>query len=279
MRKLLLLFSALLTLYAHGQTSVYRPFPTIYGNWVYQYFDDFHNPTSQFTQYTLNGDTIFSSINYKKIFVYSNYVGALRENNKIIYFIPDTSSTEYVLYDFNLTLGDTIIHPFGGAVCSNDTVVIIAEDSVLLSDGYHRQLILNTPYVPWIEGVGSMVYLLSPAQVLCVSGNDILQCMNSDSAVSYPSTSTSCLVSVSEQIGIIDKVSISPNPSNGSFIVDFDQSIKEIWLTDLFGNIILKHQTNHQIQFKIDNLSSGTYILTVINRDGRTTNKKIISCP
>jgi len=279
MRKLLLPFLALLTLSALGQTSVYKPFPTNYGNWVYQYFDEFHNPTSQYTQYTLNGDTVFSSINYKKIFVYSNYVGALRENNKTIYFIPDTSSTEYVLYDFNLTLGDTIIHPFGGSVCSNDTIVIIAEDSVLASDGYHRQLILNAPYIPWIEGVGSMFYLLAPAQVFCVSGNDLLQCMNSDLAVSYPSTSASCLVNVSEQIGNTDKISISPNPSNGSFIANFDKSIKEIWLTDLLGNVILKTQTNYLTQLIIDNLSSGTYILTAINREGKRTNKKIISCP
>lgn len=73
--------------------------------------------------------------------------------------------------------------------------------------------------------------------------------------------------------------SVYPNPSNGSFTVDFDQSIKEIWLTDLLGNIIFKRQTNYQTQFKIDNLSSGSYILTAINRDGRTINKKVISCP
>lgn len=279
MKKLLILSSTLLTLLSNGQTSVYKPFPTNYGNWIYQYYDDFHNPTNQFTQYTLNGDTTFASISYKKIFVYSNYVGALRENNKIIYFVPDTSSNEYVLYNFNLNLGDTIIHPYGEAVCSNDTAIIQQVDSILLSDGYHRQLHFNS-FAIWIEGIGSLNYLLNPCNVACLSGNDILQCMNSDLTFTYPSISTSCIVSVPEQISSSNNINIYPNPSSSSFSIDFNNTdFKEIRLTDMLGKIVFRQQTDNHLKINVENLHSGTYILTIIDKDNNSTNRKIISCP
>ena len=161
LKKLLLLGLILTAIFAKGQSTVYKPFPTTYGNWIYRFYDDLHYPTSIETQYTLYGDTIIFSMTYKKIFVDSNYSGTLREYSKIIYFIPDTSSTEYLLYNFNLTVGDTIIHPFGGAVCTNDTLTVAVVDSILLSDGYHKQFWFN-PTCYWIEGIGSIGYLLAP---------------------------------------------------------------------------------------------------------------------
>ncbi len=104
----------------------------------------------------------------------------------------------------------------------------------------------------------------------------------SDSSFSYSSNiAPTCdyLTSVNSFSKKIFQIKIYPNPSNGTFTADFDQSIKEIWLTDLLGNIIFKQETNNQTKFKIDNLSSGTYILTAMDKDGRKTNKKIISCP
>lgn len=104
----------------------------------------------------------------------------------------------------------------------------------------------------------------------------------SDSSFSYSSTivpNCDYITTVNLFAKNLFQIKVYPNPSNGSFTTDYDQSIKEIWLTDLLGNVILKHQTNYQTQLKIDNLSSGTYILTAINEEGRRVNKKIISCP
>ena len=75
-------------------------------------WEELHNPGFWFTAEQLNGDTVINSLNYKKIFENSLYAGALREDNKIIYFIPGNSLTEYLLYNFNLTVGDSIINPF-----------------------------------------------------------------------------------------------------------------------------------------------------------------------
>ena len=217
---------------------------------------------------------------YKKIFVDSNYSGTLREYSKIIYFIPDTSSTEYLLYNFNLTVGDTIIHPFGGAVCTNDTLTVASVDSILLSDGYHKQFWFNPTAPYWIEGIGSIGYLLAPLQSLCVSGNDVLECMISDTSFHYPANQTSCIISVNEHQKSLVDILIFPNPSNSTFTIDFNNAdIHEIILTDLPGRVIFRQQLENQTKFSINHLNRGTYLLTAIDRSGRQINKKIISCP
>lgn len=280
MKKILILAFVFLTMLSFGQTSVYRPFPTTYGNWVYQYFDDFGVPTSLYSNYTLFGDTVISSVTYKKI-SNGSYMGALRESSRRIYFIPDTSATEYLLYDFNLTTGDTIFSPFGGALCSNDTVVLTQIDSALASDGYHRQMRWS-PFgsVNWIEGIGSYFYLFAPNDIACLSGNYRLSCMTSDTSFIYPAGSSSCVLFVSSQDRQPPGISIAPNPSTGSFIVNFNNAeIIEIIITDLQGKIILQQRTTNQTQIKIDNLKSGVYFITAIDSRGRQTNKKIISSP
>lgn len=268
------------TLFASGQSSLYKPFPTTYGNWVYTHYDDMHNPTYSQTQYTLHGDTIISSVPYKKTFVNSVYKGALRENSKIIYFIPDTSSIEHLLYNFNLTTGNKIIHPFGGSICSNDTLTVTIIDSVLVSDGYHKRFSFNSLAPEWIEGIGSIEYLLAPLQNFCLSGNDLLECMINVSVFNYPAGQLSCAASVSEQTQLPIDISIFPNPSNNSFVIDLKNAdVTEIIITDIFGKIVLRQQTNNQTKIKIDNLKAGTFFLTLVDKNNRQTNRKIISNP
>jgi hypothetical protein len=129
----------------------------------------------------MDGDTVISGLTYKKISA-GIYIGGIRENNKIVYFYPDTASQEYMIYDFNMSVGDSIIHPYGGASCSNDTVIIDLVDTTLFADGYHAVWYLNSG-VQWIEGIGSIFNLIYSADVACVSGNYVLEYMEGDSIV------------------------------------------------------------------------------------------------
>jgi hypothetical protein len=262
---------------AFTQTSVYHPFPTDYGNWVYRYFGDFGEPSDFYTEYILNGDTTISDVDYKKFFVNSSYAGAIRELNKVVYFVPDTSLSEYKLYDFNLTLGDTIIHPFGGASCANDTIIIEMVDSVLASDGYHKRLFLSS-FATWIEGIGNVYYLLQPAENLCVSGNDFLQCMMSDSTFIFPSSSNSCFLSVEDLAIPESDIFIYPNPSNGAFTIELKNGlIEEVLITDITGKEI-RHKSKIQLNsYSVNNLLSGSYILKITDNQGRQVIKRVIS--
>lgn len=247
---------------------VYHPFSTGAANWVYRYYDDFHYPTSIFTPYSLFGDTTISTINYRKVFKYVYYAGALREDNKIIYFVPDTSSTEYLLYNFNLNVGDSIIHPYGGAVCTNDTLIVWNVDSVMASDGYHRRLWFNSN-AQWIEGIGAVYYLLEPCNVLCVSGNDYLECISTDSSLNYPSGYLSCMVSVPELSIENSKISINPNPVANELTVktNLDHPL-EFKLYDITSRKILSKTFNNSTIINLEHLTSGVYLYEVESKDG-----------
>jgi hypothetical protein len=164
MRKALLLyFIVLLSIATKAQT--YYPFPTNTGYWSAQYFDDFHEPTNGFSVTKLDGDTVINTQSYKKLktncygsstFLVCGYLGAFREENKFIYFVPKDSVNEVVLYNFNLQLGDTVFYPYSlwNPDMANDTFIVSNIDSILCADGnYHKQYTIGLATI--IEGVGS----------------------------------------------------------------------------------------------------------------------------
>lgn len=59
--------------------------------------------------YHLTTDTVINTRRYVKLYKGNGYRGALREgNNAKIYYIPADSTGEYLLYDFNVQVGDTL---------------------------------------------------------------------------------------------------------------------------------------------------------------------------
>lgn len=262
------------------------------------------------------GDTTIASIQCKKIrktrYVYSfnsatydtTVIGTeytYADSNKVYIF---KHNQFYTLYNFSAQVGATWTVPETRHYSGCDTVGTIRVDSIgtMTINGQNLRYIcvsIADTAQKWgwkakiverlgpIKSFGNYDYLFPVKFDNCGMVLDEwpeggqFRCY-SDSSFSYSSNiAPNCdyITTVNLFVKNLFQIKIYPNPSNGSFTADFDQSIKEIWLTDLIGNIILKHQTNYQTQFKIDNLPSGTYILTAINRDGRTTNKKIISYP
>lgn len=278
-KSLLLIVCFLVSLTSFGQASVYHPFPTNYGTWNYQYYDDFGLETQTFTLYVMDGDTSIAGQNYKKIYQNTVYMGGLREASKVIYFYPDAAVAEVSLYDFNLHVGDRIIHPYGGAVCTGDTATVISEDSIPTANGYRRQLTFDS-FARWIEGVGSMNYFLQPCNILCVSGNDFIKCAYGDTSILYSENAGLCVTTVEENILSVSVLAY-PNPSTGrisfnlnnysgdEFIVSvFDANGKEILrktecrskeLT-LNDNIFSKGLYIYKIQFE-NSVKSGKFII------------------
>lgn len=308
MRKTLLIYSSLLTLFAHGQTSAYHPFPdssaiwNIYGS---QGCGGFNFDTwGHSYSITISGDTIIGSTAYHKLnvpieVIFSDggcdtsgtwtipghFVGCIRQDtsNKKVFFIPPADTLEQLLYDFNMTVGDTVKGYIERYISPADRDRVQSIDSVLVGNSYRKRWKINPYYnIYFIEGVGSTYGLVNPSPGYTSDGPFYdIGCFHQSGQILYPNNTTTCeiITSVNSIDKFVNEIKIYPNPSNGSFTADFDQSIKEMWLVDLLGNVILKHQTNYQTKFKIDNLSSGTYILTAISQDGSTTNKKIIICP
>jgi len=203
MRKILLSFIFIPIIagqVAWGQT--YHPFPDSNAVWNVLEFntlgsswnDSIWNNTFH---YGFFGDTLINSLNYHKLF-YNNglidstielsssntvYSGAIREEilSKIIYYIPKDSICEGILYDFDLSLHDTITIWGWNNLCCNDI------DSMLINNLYRKVYyvwsITSMTGDYWIEGIGSLRGLLYPIynpisnmkrELLCFYLNDTI---------------------------------------------------------------------------------------------------------
>ncbi len=95
--------------------------------------------------YYFNGDSTLTTTMYLKLFrtgidsavcnINSGYtisqineqIGLIREETatKNIYFIPNTQTVEILLYDFGLTLNDTVPYSYGFTNCSSGNVLLV----------------------------------------------------------------------------------------------------------------------------------------------------------
>jgi hypothetical protein len=300
MKKLLLLFSTLLAISASGQTSVYHPFPDSNAYWNFHYtLYCFSGTSNNDYSITISGDTSINSKTYHKLatpFVESStvgdcidmqvgYKGAIRQDTALrkVFYVPPTATSEQLLYDFNMLVGDTVKGFIENTPYPPD--IVLSVDSVLVGSNYHKRWKINNNYPIYIiEGIGSDYGLIQKSP----SNNTdfpyyILNCFNQNGQTLYPGTSTNCqlITSIITIDNTSSQIKVFPNPSNGSFTVDFDnlKNVKEIRILDLLGKIVFQKSINKQSKINIDNLPSGVYILTVIDNENKMTNKKIISSP
>jgi len=176
---LLLIFYSLVST---GQTSVYHPFPDSSALWnIHFSLYCFSNGTgNENYSITISGDTTISAHTYHKLttpFIQSlstgicsgpvsGYKGSFRQDTLAhkVFYIPRDSSSEQVLYDFNLHTGDTVKGYLEARAYPKDIVNTI--DSVLVGTQYRKRWSINSAYhIQWIEGVGS-TYGLPMEQIM-----------------------------------------------------------------------------------------------------------------
>ena len=308
MKKNALLLFMLMVLLTKAQTSVYHPFPDSAATWNIDAskwcglgFDFWQHLYS----ITISGDTLINANKYHKLSVPAEivktngmcdssgtwvqkgyYAGSFREDRpaKKVYFIPPAHTNEQLLYDFNLQVGDSVKGYIKSFTGTPETVKAI--DSVLVGNTYRKRWKINSVYdIYIIEGIGSTYGLIKATPGTSTDPHlYLITCFSQNGIPLYPSTSTNCdLIITSDERPVKDKpvINIFPNPSKGSFNINYSQTlnITAAYLTDLPGNLILKPQLNNPTNFNIDALPGGTYILTLIDKNQVSTHIKIISCP
>jgi hypothetical protein len=284
-----------------SQTSVYHPFPDSNANWNFVFVPaqcQFGWATEDYS-IKISGDTVIGNHTYHKLnipYVYFDnmgsctqtntvgYKGAIREDevNRKVYFVNPMSSTEILLYDFNMQVGDTVQGYLETGLYDNKDVVI-SVDSVLVVDSYRKRWEINYSYgIYVIEGLGSTYGLIVPSPGQASDFNYFwLNCFQQNSQAMYPDTNANCqlITSIHPAYAISNQVNVFPNPSSGSFTVELARpnDFREILLSNIIGNIIFRKNINNQNKVIIENLPIGTYIITIIDNENRTTNRKIIS--
>lgn len=298
MKKYLCVILIFFTLNVKGQTSVYHPFPDSAAVWNIHFlaYCFFNGDGNDYYSITFSGDTIVNSQTYHKLstpFIQSfstgicgsgiaGYRGAIRQDitNKKVFYLPPADSTEELLYDFNMQVGDTV----KGYIETYAIDTVESIDSVLVGSSYRKRWTINSCYnIQLIEGIGSTYGLIRFSPGCATDGPAIsVICFRQNGQSLYPATSINCELITSDNFveRSLNKINIFPNPSNGSFTIDLDKAdVNEIKVYNLLGSLIFCKQVNKQTKFDIDNLQHGIYILSIIGSDNKTTNRVIICNP
>lgn len=247
------------------------------------------DPNFGFGRQSLNGDSIYNGTNYQKIdnsgtWLIGDDSGLIRSEDNKVFFIPTDSLEEFLLYDFNLELGDTFYVNAYHKHFQDEFIILNQMDSIMTADGLYRKRFYMGECI-WIEGVGSITgSLTQPWYFGSVSGDCGLLCFSKDSNYIIESTFTrydgyesfeydcngSLLVSLDE-VEVESKLKIFPNPFFEELFVETEgnQTISSLLLFDTSFRIITSSQNSNRIDLKSKKISAGLYILQVTIGDSK----------
>jgi len=308
MKKLLLFIITVTTLTAKSQTSVYHPFPDSAASWnvTAQSVDGTYCPDpppnnpvlyDYYISYSFMGDTIINSMAYHKVLrtgsihqhcwngnyinswypVY-DYAGAIRQDTaaRKVYFVRMGFSTECLLYDFSLNVGDSIADCLGSA--GQNCAIVNSIDSVLVGNNYRKRFNLAGGWqYSLIEGIGSTSGLLEPFCPFEYIGN--LICFSQYGQALYPDTVTKCnLISGVENVQPEKHLAVVfPNPVTDELNVTINnKASSEIILYDLASRKVLHRHFVSTVTLNTEKLEKGVYIYEVRGKDGYLIKGKVV---
>jgi len=239
------------------------------------------------------GDTSFGQVDYKKL--YSTYdttltnwniYGAMRENENQVFLYNFSTETEELLYDFNLSVGDT----FSTIVNTPDyfgcpiELVVSSIDTVSLENNEHRQRIMFGGE-QWISGIGSLNGLIYVGIDQCIFDMYYeLSCYHENNELIYqsPNIDGCFVVTVGlEENSAQIKHSVYPNPFSQSTKLKFDYSSSQnyrLQIINSMGQIIqmIKKIDFGEIIIKRNQLNTGIYFYRLINENKEIASGKFI---
>ncbi len=282
MKKLYFLVIFLINYSANAQTNVYHEFPDSNAVWNFHMtaYCFWNGNADEYYSISISGDTVINNITYHNLTTpyvesYSTGVcgpantgnGSIREDvaARKVYFVAAGETTEYLLYDFNLQVGDSVpgyTQRFG----RYDVVQVI--DSVLVGNEYRKRWKVNTCYnISIIEGIG-WSYGINVQSPGCNTdlADYSLTCFSQNGQTLYPSTVNNCQLITS--VAAVDSkrtLHIYPNPSKGMSSVELTNgTISEIQVFDISGLLVTTLEPGGS-QIDLNHLAFGTYLIKVVD--------------
>ena len=291
-----------------AQPKAYRPFPEDSALWVVEWTHQNNNPVAR-DLYIMHGDTLINGISYNKLYRERNiwspqyftvlipyaYLGGIRQDslNKKVYFIGAAMTSDTILYDFNLTIGDTLQPTFlaNGLFSGMDTVSGIDSLWYAYPIIYYKKFIFSP-----LGGMGNLVEGLGSDCGLFeiyfhFEGGPTLTCFKEHNISAYDMSygpahplyarcgyyfGASLPLGASSESKQSIYVDISPNPSNGIYFIQSSENILEVDIVSVIGEKVYSVQVNaSKIEIDLCDYQSGIYFLQLKTSQG-IVNKKII---
>lgn len=254
----------------------YQPFPDSNATWCDERFDNGWPVSNYFYFfYKTNGkstinDTVYTIIsdNYDQVRCY------LREENKKVFCRLTPDDQEFVLYDFDIDIGDTIkLHQCYGESYDGYVEGI---DSLLIGDQYHKRYFIQC--WEWLsfyftEGIGSdagLMYCDLPwvdmyGNLYCFSLNDTIYKIDG----SGEKGSGDCWQSIGIQETPAEQLEVYPNPVRDYIYVSYDKKCR-LALFDITGKQCRNSSSNC---IYVSDLEQGIYFLKVYSTTGNVLNQ------
>jgi len=209
-----------------------------------------------------------------------------REENGRVYVLPQDSIQEFLVYDFNLEIGDKF-YPKWGVTFDRDSIVL---DVVYIQEKEDFEgNVRNEFYLQgedeyseygtiWLDGIGDTAWPFFYPHYqfgLQLGGFYTLGCF-SEVGVNYVLSEQPCGTISSFNIPSIFEIIISPNPSNSIFFVSTDEIIQSCQVINLNGEIIYSASPNsNSFTLNLEKYYNGIYYLKLGANGHSSVIKKI----
>lgn len=268
--------------------------------WYYKYGEGLEAQSAGYEKLEVIGDTVVNNIDYRiinRIRVFSTgveqvlnnlYLRYNSENDQVFRF---SDSTEYLLYDFSVEVGDTIIVEVinGLGEVSYCNLLVDSIRIELFSDSIQRRVQYCTETQNFqfrfagriVEGIGSEVFLFPVDELACDAGcADNLRCF-SDSKVKITSPNIGCDELITNTDLIIkqkNELKVFPNPAQDLLYIESMNPMLSVTILDLNGSDIIKKSVYSELITSLDiqSLDSGIYIIRILFRDKYFETRKLM---
>lgn len=202
------------------------------------------------------------------------FIGGTRQNisERRVFYYDNEDNQEYLLYDFDLKVGDTLEYAYN---MDNDySLVVLFTDSILLG-GEYRKRFQFTNYGEYdlylIEGIGSTTGLFNWLP------NDLhLQCFRHNGESIYPDGETCEVLEINEMMHT--HINVYPNPASSYITVcQKSKGLKKIELYDSLGKRVKFVSSNEIISIiNVADLNKGIYFLNIKEDGNQVYSEKLI---
>lgn len=273
---LLFIFSFL----GNSKAQITTPFPDTSASWTSQ-FQILSNNQILHNRFLVSGDTTIGSNKYFFLSQANNIIDTVFSHTpnyridsmKVFLWLNDT--TDFLLYDFGLNLGDTF-YLFHEEVVAE----LISIDTVTIYSGQSLKRYFFDNSTIWYYGIGRG-YGYQPC---CLEGYFSLtsfyykgECYIFDPNYDSLLCTSANLLNVEENKEE-ESFSIYPNPSNGNFSIETENNVgSSIEILDLNGKIAYTSIVSSNRQEIELNVENGIYILALQTSNGVFRKKMIIA--
>lgn len=253
----------------------FLPFPDSAARWVNVGFYSGQGLTSGSYLCANGEDTVINTISYTRMedCLSGNYLGAFRDTIGKVFYVPNDSLSELLIYDFSLQAGDTVNYYHLDYLIGGYEAVIQSTDTWLVNGVNRRVLYLDAS--TWIEGIGCDRGFLVSHHGNVSSYSPLLYCMSVNDTIQYgySASNSGSYVSCDFFIGLNElekqSVEVYPNPAKDEFRFMLSGEVDAVLLTNANGESFAMEFNSNNEEYKVSvrGSAAGMYLLRIRSED------------